>query len=301
MDSEKIIRRLILIRYLYLTAKEQSEQDGAFAAFSVLALHDSVEMLLVLITQQKNKPVQKHFLEYWNVIPELPYKSKMDNLNVVRKNLKHYAIFPNRDEIVQCCDDVRIFLTDAINKYFEIEFDKLLLSNLIIFNDVKQDVEEAEAFLNEHQLFESLEKSKTAFVKLLAIYDSNKGQWRSSILDIGEKINKEYQYFEKKENGTTKWYRQVTQTINSVREVLKMAALGIDYRRYTLFNFITPRVIEGVDATGTIYVTENKDVFEAKKRISSENCQFCITFVVDCALKLQEFDFDINRYLKREP
>ena len=58
-------------------------------------------------------------------------------------------------------------------------------------------------------------------------------------------------------------------------------------------------MIEGCDATGTIYVSEKKDNFESTRNVSIQDCQFCIDFVVDCALKLQEFDFDINNYLER--
>lgn len=300
INEEKLIRRLVLIKYLYLTAKEQSKQVGAFSAFSILTFHDCVEMLLVLIAQQKNKQIQKHFLDYWKEMPELPYRSKMDNLNVVRKNLKHYASFPNKDEIDRCCDDVRIFLIDNIKHFFDIEFDKLLLSSLITFNDVKEDVETAETFMKENHFYESLEKCKTAFMKLLATYDSNKGQWRNSILNIGEKVGDDYRELAKSCNSSAKWFKHTTQTVNSVREVLKISALGIDYRRYSLFNFITPRVLEGCDATGNIYIPERKSDFEATRNISNQDCQFCLNFVVDCALKLQEFDFDINNYLGKK-
>ena len=83
-----------------------------------------------------------------------------------------------------------------------------------------------------------------------------------------------------------------------MRDVIKITALGIDYKRYALFNYITPNVIEGCDATGTIYVSDKKESFESKISVKRDDCQFCISFVVDCALKLQEFDFDINNYSK---
>ncbi len=31
--------------------------------------------------------------------------------------------------------------------------------------------------------------------------------------------------------------------------------------------------------------------------MNRDNCQFCIDFVLDSSLKLQEFDFDINEYV----
>lgn len=299
-NEDKLIKRLVLIKYLYLIAKEQSKQFGTFSAFSILAFHDCVEMLLILIVQQKNGKIQNHFLEYWKEIAGLPYKSNMENLNLVRKNLKHYALFPNKEEIDRCCDDVRIFLTDIIQNYFNTDFDELRLSSLITFDKVKEDVEKAETFMKENHFYESLEKSKTAFMKLLATYDSNKEQWRNSILNIGEKVSNDYRELEKCYNDSNEWFEQTTQTINSVRDILKISALGIDYRRYSLFNFITPRVLEGCDSTGNIYVSERKEDFESTRNVSIQDCQFCIDFVVECALKLQEFDFDIKNYIERK-
>ena len=72
--SEIIIRRLVIIKYLYLIGVEQSKQTGTFAGFSILAFHDCVEMLLVLIAEKRKKKPQQHFLDYWDKIPQLPYK-----------------------------------------------------------------------------------------------------------------------------------------------------------------------------------------------------------------------------------
>ena len=49
------IKKLVLIKYLYTMAEEQSHQLGASAGFSILAFHDCVEMLLVLIAHKKHK------------------------------------------------------------------------------------------------------------------------------------------------------------------------------------------------------------------------------------------------------
>lgn len=298
--SEIIIRRLVTIKYLYLIGVEQSKQTGTVAGFSILAFHDCVEMLLVLIAEKKNKKPQQHFLDYWDIIPHLPYKVQMGNLNSIRKNLKHYGNFPDKTDIQRCCEDVDAFLKESTKEFLKIEFDDISLSTLISFEAVRDDVEKAEAFMKGGLFFESLDYSKKAFMKLLATYDSNKGQWRNSILNIGEKVNNDYREFAKNCNGSTKWFKYTTQTVNSVRDVLKITALGIDYRRYSLFNYITPRVVEGCDATGTIYVSEKKNDFEATRIVNSQDCQFCIDFVVDCALKLQEFDFDINNYLGKK-
>ena len=299
LKQEVITRRLVLIKYLYKTGVEQSKQPESFAGFSILSFHDSVEMLLVLIAEKKRKKKQEHFLDYWNVIKDLPYKEAMENLNNVRKMLKHHGIFPSKDEIDRCRIDAKVFLADCFKCYFGFELDDLSLSSLIAFDSVKEDVDRAELLMKEGCNYECLEKCKTAFIKLLSVYESNKAGWKNSILDAGVKVGNDFRKLAKDNKDGSRWFEQVTKTTNSIRDIIKIAALGIDYKKYALFDHITPRVIEGCNATGTIYIPEQKDSFEAHKSVTSEDCQFCITFIVDCALKLQEFDFDINKYMTK--
>ena len=299
LKQEVITRRLVLIKYLYKTGVEQSKQPESFAGFSILSFHDSVEMLLVLIAEKKRKKKQEHFLDYWNVIKDLPYKEAMENLNNVRKMLKHHGIFPNKDEIDRCRIDAKVFLADCFKCYFGFELDDLSLSSLIAFDSVKEDVDRAELLMKEGRNYECLEKCKTAFIKLLSVYESNNAEWKNSILDAGVKVGNDFRKLAKDNKDGSRWFEQVTKTTNSIRDIIKIAALGIDYKKYALFDHITPRVIEGCNATGTIYIPEQKDSFEARKSVTSDDCQFCITFVVDCALKLQEFDYDINKYMTK--
>lgn len=299
MKQEVTTRRLVLIKYLYKTAFEQSKQSESFAGFSILSFHDCVEMLLILIAEKKRKKKQEHFLGYWNVITDLPYKEAMENLNNVRKMLKHHGIFSNKDEIDRCRIDVKVFLTDCFKSYFGIGFDNLSLSSLIAINSVKEEIDRAELLMKEGNNYECLEKCKTAFIKLLSAYESNKVEWNNSILDAGVRIGNDFRKLAKSNKDGSRWFEQVTKTTNSIRDIIKIKALGIDYKRYVLFDHITPCVIEGCNATGTIYIPEQKDSFEARKSVTSEGCQFCLTFVVDCALKLQEFDYDINKFMAK--
>jgi len=299
--SENLTKRLVLIKYLFFIGEEQSHQLGAAASFSILAFHDCVEMLLVLIAHHEKKRTQKFFLEYWNEIPDLPYRGEMDNLNNVRVSLKHNATFPSRDEISRCHDDVRLFLSDSIYKYFETDFDDISISNLIMFDEVKKYIREAEMLMKEDSIYEILLKCKMAFIRLLSLYESDKQQWYNSIFNIGKEISTEYMSLVPRMDAhKSRWFEQVTQTLNATRDVLKISAIGIDYKKYVLFNLITPFVIKVCAPTDTEYKYQNetKEHFESTKKTTKQDCQFCIDFVIDSALKLQEFNFDIKNYLQ---
>ena len=105
----------------------------------------------------------------------------------------------------------------------------------------------------------------------------------------------------KKEINKARWFDQVTKTTNAIRDVLKISALGIDYKKYALFNFITPTIIltqNPANGKKSYSLLESAAYFESTKSIKQEDCRFCIDFVIDCALKLQEFQFNIKDYSK---
>lgn len=61
------------------------------AAFSILHLHDNVEMFLKLLAEYKNvKSDNFNFLDYWASIPSLTLKESMTNLNAKRVNIIVY-------------------------------------------------------------------------------------------------------------------------------------------------------------------------------------------------------------------
>lgn len=300
-NSENLLKKLVLIRYLFTTAEEQSYQHGATASFSILAFHDCVEMLLVQIAHHEKKRTQKFFLEYWNEIPDLPYRGEMDNMNNVRVSLKHNAVFPSSDEIARCREDVKLFLTTCMNRYFKTDFIKLSLADLVIYEEIRNNIKEAEQLYNEDCLYETLLKCKMAFLRLLSLYESDKQQWCNSILNIGKEISAEYKsVVPRMDIHKSRWFEQVTQTLNATRDALKISAIGIDYKKYVLFNLITPYVIKVCAPTDTEYKYQNesKEHFESTKTITKNDCQFCMDFVIDSALKLQEFQFSVQDYFK---
>lgn len=299
IKSENIIKKLVLIKYLFFIGEEQSGQLGASAGFSILAFHDCVEMLLVLIANYKRKRTQGHFLEYWNEIPDLPYKGDMDNLNNVRVSLKHNATFPNPDEIARCRKDVKLFLTTCMDQFFKVDFDTLSLASLIAYDEVKKMIEESEQYIKDESVYEALLKCKLAFIKLITIYDSDKKQWFKSILDVGENIDDGYKSLLKNNKEAEHWFKNVTNTTNAIRNTLKITSLGIDYKRYAFFNFITPKLLYSRSPLGDEkYIPEPKSTFESEKSVKLDDCRFCVEFVVDSALRLQGLQYNLEQYKK---
>ena len=57
LNREIIIKRLALIKHLYRIGAEQSRQLETIASFSILSLHDSIEMFLKLLAEHKKHQI----------------------------------------------------------------------------------------------------------------------------------------------------------------------------------------------------------------------------------------------------
>lgn len=306
LDHRIIINRLAKIKYLYKKGIEQSMQVGEFAGFSILSFHDCVEMFLLLVLEDKGDPrPQKdrnkniQFMNYWECFDNLTLRESMNMLKERRRNIKHKGLFPSKSDI----DESRITITQFFREntpiQFGIDFDRLSISDLIVYPNIKEYVNKAELHLSQNNIYECLVNAKISFEELLSTYESDKRQWNDSLFSVGKEVGNEYRYLVSSNKEGRRWFEQVTKTTNAVRNILKVTALGIDYKKYALFDLITPRVLEGCDGTGKKYYPEQKDRFEMRITNSREDCQFCIDFVIDSAMKLQEFDFDINKYFER--
>lgn len=307
LDRSIIISRLAKIKYLYKIGIDQAKQVGAFAGFSILAFHDSVEMFLLLVLEDKGdpRPKNKHsepisFMGYWDLFEDLTLKESMNNLKERRRYLKHKGLFPSASDIEESRITITQFFRENTLKQFGEDFDSISLADLIEFPNIKEYVQKAETFLNENNIYECLYNMCIGFEELLSTYESDKMQWYDSIFNVGEKIGTGFEKIvPRKETNKARWFEQVTKTTNAIRDVLKISALGIDYKKYALFKVITPQIYESCSIDGEKkYIVESAESFTSLKSVKQDDCRFCIDFVIDSALKLQEFQFSIKDYLR---
>ncbi len=304
LDEKIMMNRLAKIKYLYKIGVEQSLQVGMFAGFSILSFHDCAEMFLLLVLEnngdsstQKDGKKNIQFMQYWDMFKNLTLRESMNMLKERRRNIKHKGLFPSKSDIEESRITITNFLRENTLIQFGIDFETLSISDLIVYPNIKEYVKSAESFLSQDKTYDCLVNIKIGFEELLATYESDKEIWDNSILNVGERVGDKYRQFVNSNKVSSEWFRQITNTTNAIRDILKVTALGIDYKKYALFNFITPRVLEGCNENGKIYCSEQRENYEKRILNSREDCWFCINFVIDCALKLQEFNYDINKYL----
>lgn len=295
LNIEIITKRLALIKYLYKLGLEQSKQVETLSAFSILFFHDSIEMFLKLIAEHHNIKSEKlSFLEYWTHLPSLTLMESMRNLNTRRVNIKHKGLLPSKSDIEISRINTTDFFDQNVIVQLGIDFKNVSLLNLICYDNVRALLEEAQLALDKNEIKKSIEKSAVAFNELLHTYeDSKKNYFRDSPFFFGKDIDSSFRmglgrdFNGRGDRKMADFVDKVKGSLEGIQNAIKIISFGIDYRRFVKFKLLTPVILRSWDEK---YVSE----IRGNKKWTKENCQYCIDFVLDSSLKLQDFDFDIK-------
>ena len=296
ISRELIIKRLSLIKYLYRIGVEQSYQVEAIASFAVLSFHDSIEMFLKLLAEHRNIKSDKFdFMTYWTEFPDLTLKESMRNLNERRKNIKHKGILLSKSDIEVCRVNTADFFEQNTVACFDIDFKDISLFSLIERKSVRDELTNAQQALNAGKYSDAIEKSAVSFAHLIYLYERNSSisSWDSPF-SIGEKMNGfAWSHYTRIDDKLDDFIEKAAKSIEALQYVVKIVGFGIDYKRYAKFKTLTPIVTRMMNGS---YVAE----LWREKQWTRENCQYCIDFVLDSCLKLQELDFDIRKIENKE-
>ena len=298
--NPETIRRLAFIKYFFQFAREQSKLPSPQNYLSILMFHDSVELFLHLSAESLGANLTKNsFMEYFTKINkelkgiELSQKTSMDKLNRARVSLKHKGLYPNPDDIDYFRVSTQAFFEENCPIVFGIEFTDISLLNLIQDEEVRKDLENAQKEFENGHYKESLEIIAIAFHILLENYEKNKKIYELSPFRIGMDLDREMR-LESSTYGYTdnrpSYY--LIKTVQKIQEVLKIILLNLDYRKYLKFRLLTPDNV--IYAKGVKFSTmwlSGRDKMDFKR----EDVEYCIDFIIESALKLQEFDFEIDK------
>jgi len=296
LNKELIIKRLALIKHLYKLGLEQSKQVETLSAFSILSFHDSIEMFLKLIAEHQNIKSDKFsFLDYWANIPSLTLMESMRNLNARRVNIKHRGLLPSKSDVEISRVNTTDFFDQNVIIQLGVDFKDISLLSLISYNSIRTYLEEAQHALNTNDFENCIKKAAISFSELLDIYENSKTYFYSkSPFFFGYEGSLRSSFHmglsgssDRQERNMAEFIDAVKNSLEGIQKAIKIISFGIDYRKFVKFQILTPTVS---NINGKHYVN---DVWEDKKW-TKENCQYCIDFVLDSSIKLQEFDFDIN-------
>ncbi len=174
--------------------------------------------------------------------------------------------------------------------HFKINFEEISLIDLVSFQSVKNYLGIAQKLLEKDDFKSSIENISIAFYSLLESYEENKiGNYKSSPFFFGKDLTFNDSFFMGiKDKEMASFIDNVRDSLEEMQRAIKIISLGIDYKKFVKFNYLTPQINRTIEGQYHIHPTYEK------KKWTKENCQYCINFIIDSSLKLQEFNFDIN-------
>jgi hypothetical protein len=290
------LQRLSFIKYLFSLGQYQSQQPEPLCAASVLSFHDSVELFLQLVLEKLNiaKKTQG-FIDYWDVVEKaelgirLTQKESMRRLNKARSQLKHHGLLPAKLDIESYKITALNFFKDNCAIIFKVDFDDISLIDIISYERPREQLKKAKENYKKGMIEDSLLNIYHSFNYLLTDYEKSKKIYHRSFFDFGPERfeSRKVDYFGHglESHEINSFIEDVSKSISKMQGVLRILCLGINFKKYVKFKSILPPFKFAID--GTVYCN-------GKITLNDEDYEFCINFIVESAMKLQEFDFEGN-------
>lgn len=291
--DEATMERLVFIKALHRTAVEQSQKPQPMAAMSVLTFHDAVEAFLHLTAEEVGADTSSSIMKYWEFIPEESdtepsHKSGIDRLRDSRNTLKHSANRPDELEIEAFRSTVQEFFKENTRKFFGIEFSDISLARLVKFEDTQEYLIDAEQLYEDAKLSEAMGHISMAHHVLFEEYEE-RAKFELNYAPFHDYYIRQSELPDDADNAI----ETMAKAINEFSKMLKYLCLGIDYRRYSKFEHLTPRLIHNHEENKFgKYRPSIKSYDESLVNDSAFN--FCFQFVIEISLSLQESEFSYS-------
>ena len=295
-----VMKRLAFIKHLYNLGVEQSRKVEPLCYVSILTFHDAVELFLQLVAEYldvKKRIKEIHFMEYWDLInhrlkekgkSELTQKMAMERLNKARVAFKHYGTPPSKSAIEDFRVNVTRFFEENTDIVFNIKFAEISLIELVTYKNVYDNLKVACQLLEENKIEDSLDKIALAFAQLIdGFEDRKRDEYGRSPFFFGGEFTFLSSFFMHVTGDLGRFVDKVREAIEALQRAVKILSLGLDYKKYTRFGLLTPTVMRTVN--GKYHIVRVKR--GQKGTAAKEDVQFCIDFVIESALILQEYDF----------
>jgi hypothetical protein len=219
----------------------------------------------------------------------------MRRLNKARVALKHNGVMPSHQDLEDFASTASHFFEQSTPLVFGISFDSISLVDFITYEPVRTALQRANTALEAGDLESSLEACAEAFYDLMQDYEGRKqDRFRKLPFSFGTSRRFHSSFEKDRISGNNaelrRWIDQVEESIEAIQGAVKVLGLGLDYRRYSRFRHLTPRVRE--------FASGRRDFFwglmgSGRRTDASRNdLSFCIDFVIESALQLQEFGLE---------
>jgi hypothetical protein len=294
--DKSVLSRLSFIKYLFNNGRDQSFKPVPLCFSSLLTFHDAVELYLSLSAEflKVNIPHNIQLMQYFDKInkglqqQELTQKQAINRLNRARNSLKHHGILPALEDIEIYRTSITNFFDENTKIIYNISFSDIHLIELIQSENVKKYLKKAEKLLNEKKVLQSIGAIAIGFVILLDEYnmevEKQLGYSYSELHFFSPSISSYQGADEEVRDFSSEVESAVDELSSKIEEldaVLRIISLGMDFKKYKIFKWLTPKV----------YRTKRGYTYKFYKlpkfKLTSEDIYFCLEFVIESGLILQ--------------
>jgi hypothetical protein len=274
-------RKLILVRQIYQRALSQSEalHSDFDRIMSLIAFDLANETVLkaVVGALEPSKSTDKEFqgiiqqadaLLLKKGLPEAPDKAKIQHVHSLRNDAQHKAKYPSANDVSDSRTYTRDFLQQITSDVWGLDFSSISLTEIIRHQQVREYLSKAE---------EELEKSEytTAAIQAIAGFNYALNSVKASIVG--------YTHFSLEVSPEIYW------SINSIKDVLVLPIIGLDYPSYTKYRQLTSHISVHYMADGTM------DSNISGPEPSADEAAYIVNYAVNAAVQIESFVGDIDK------
>lgn len=296
--DHSFLKRLAFVKYLYNVGSTQCQGVEPFASAGLLTLHDALELFLDLACEHLNVTEKiKEMKDYWGAINAklapnaLAQQTAVMRLNKARVSLKHHGAHPSKMDLQSYRVAAQAFFAENSPLVFDVSLDELSMAEFVSPAAARHHVEAAIQKHAEGKFDEAVEDLTVAFELVRDDYVDRKADASGrSPYTFGVPTLLAEKHFDALIPITgTGPVHAIDNTVRSVRELrraMQVIALGFDFRKYLRFTSLGP-IFWAQDEDGQWHFHD-----EPNPARNAETIQFCIDFVIECSLRLAEFDYD---------
>jgi hypothetical protein len=292
------LNQLVLSKYLFQCGQNELSKNTPLSCGLAISLcQDSVELLARTIANECDARVKKFtpFPELWGLVRNatgnsenkaLPLKGKMLRLNDVRVSFKHGGHLPDMSQAQGLFNEAENFLRQATRRFFDKDFDKVSLVDLIRNGRVKQAIKDAETCIEEADFEGCLNACAKAEYIVSGKIRRVIPELPSQLLDFGHLFDRA------KSSHARAWVRILASYLEGLRQFPIAIALKLNLSDYTRFHAIAPDAVRSASGNWQ---------FNMKRHASRDDAEFCVRYVTDYALAMQaQFEQLIKPYPTEE-
>lgn len=299
--SEAEVGRLTLIAFIHQQAEATAALTYPGSAPAILLLHDTVELFIGLVADHLDAeiPPKIQFTEYWSLIDRAPgaagrrlgSRGRMEALNNARVGFKHHGSVSSADTIRRSVEHVRAFITATCQLMFGVDYTDIDLTEPVSQREVRELLKEARRCQRDNKIGRGVDAVAVAFARLINAASGSRGV--RALMGMGPEPRLK-QVHERNprmagratDDGAAIYATQqavnaLTQTVEPMREGLRLLGMGIDLTEYGQFMARMPRVSGTLG--GTDILTHSTGY-----TATSEDVDFGIQFVVTAALRIAD-------------